>query len=194
MNEQPLEVEYDDLEAPIWPKVVGITSTVWGTLGLGCGLCGTALLSLPMIFEKEMSQEFPDGIPPTLAHPPVEIYLLALLGAVLAVYLITCGIVLLLRKPLARPLHLVYAVAALTIFVGSFWFNWRFQAELKQWNLDNPNTKWAQQQANGQKWKEIAGTSVGIVMGSGWPLFCLIWFGLVKRDSQEIARGVETLV
>lgn len=182
-------------EAPSWPGPVGTTSVVWGGLSLTCAGCGVVGMLSPIFMGSMMQQAFPDGMPPGLTNPPITIWVSIGVGSLLNLFLITCGIVLLLRKPIARPMHLGYALVALLIGLVGLWFNIQYQNELAQWNRDNPNTRWAQQQA-------AAGTSVikslalgfSILLGFAWPLFCLAWFTAIKPDASEISRGADTLV
>ncbi len=193
MTEQVFAAGMDDLEAPIWPKPIGVISIVWGTVNIGCMGCGVAGLLMPMFMGSSMQQAFPDGMPPTLMNPPITIWVNYLLGLGLALVLIGSGIVLLLRKPIARPMHLAYAAVGLVLTVFGLYSGWQMQSEINAWCQQHPDTAWAKQSGASGAFQWI-GLAIGIVLGLGWPIFLLVWFGLVKRDSQEIARGVETLV
>lgn len=193
MNEQAIDMTMDDLEAPVWPKVVGVTSIVWAALNTGCMGCGMAGLLMTSLMGSSMQNAFPDGMPPTLQHPPITIWVNYVLGFGLALFLITSGIVLLLRKPIARPMHLLYGGTAIVLATVGILAGWQMQSEINEWCQLHPDTAYAKQAVSGQAFQWI-GLAIGAVLGFGWPTFCLIWFGAVKRDSQEIARGVEMLV
>ncbi len=193
MDEQAIEMAIDDVEAPIWPKPIGVVGIIWGTVNIGCMGCGAIGLMMPMFMGSSMQQAFPDGMPPTLMNPPLTIWLNYLVGLGLALLLIASGIVLLLRKPVARPMHLVYATIAVIATIFGLYAGWQMQAEINAWCQQHPDTAYAKQAAASGIFQWV-GLGLGIVLGLGWPVFLLIWFGLVKRDSQEIARGVETLV
>lgn len=179
-------------EAPAWPKVVGTISVVWAAIGLTCAGCGVLGSVAPMV-TPGMEAAFPDGFPPTLRNPPLIIWASHASGIVLAAYLCICGITLLLRKPIARAMFLVYgSVAILTALFGVY-AGWVVQSEIAEWMQQNPNAKFSQQQQGGQAVQKLMIPLV-LVIAFAWPVFCLIWFGAVKRDSQEIAKGVESLV
>jgi len=182
-------------DPPSWPKLVGTTSILWGALNLTCAGCGVIGILSPILMGSMMQTAFPDGMPPALQNPPVLIWFDLAFGAMVSLLLVGAGILLLLRKPVARPLHLLYALLALISGVIGIFLQLSVQAEIAQWVRDNPNTKYAQQQA-------AASTSVitslvlgfSILLAFAWPLFCLVWFAAIKKDATEISRGAHTLV
>lgn len=182
-------------EPPKWPKVVGIISLVWGILNIGCVGCLIIGTLMPMMFTKEMEQQFPDGLPPQIANGPTMLtWVLIGVGVFLAAWLVVAGITLLTRKYAARALHLIWAVAsALSAFV-SMYNQMGQQQELHQWMRDHPNSKFAQQQASFGSIGEIVSWVVGLGVGLGYPIFCGVWFGAVKKKPEEYSRGVEQLM
>ncbi|MFM9959453.1 MAG: hypothetical protein ACKVZJ_15460 [Phycisphaerales bacterium] len=183
------------VEPPKWPKVIGIISIVWGVLSVGCIGCGVIGLMVPMMFGSSMSQAFPDGMPPMMTQGP-DIWMIALfvVGAVTAAFLIAAGATMLARKYAARWMHLVWAVVTILSTFGSTAMQVKMQQETKQWIRDNPNTEYAKQQAQFAGMGEMIGMVVGLALGLGYPIFCCVWFGLVKKDPEEYSRGIEQLV
>lgn len=188
-------IEPEFVDPPSWPKVIGIISTVWGVLNIGCIGCGVVGMLMPSMMSGMMAEQFPDGMPPQVTQGP-SIGMLALFafGFLLCLLLITAGVTLLTRKYAARILHLIWAVAAVLSTFGSFYFQVTQQQEVRQWIRDHPNTKFAQQQAAFGSIGEVIGWTLGIALGLGYPAFCGVWFGLVKKKPEEYTRGIEQLM
>ena len=177
-------------EPPAWPKVIGIISAVWGGLGLGCLGCGVFGVLSPTLFQSGMQQAFPDGMPPVLTQPPLVMYASFGVSAVVTLFLLLAGIVLILRKPIARPMHLVYALIGMLSAALGLYVQYVYQSEITQWVKQNPDTAYAQRQG-GAGIGQTIGIVVGIVFGFAWPVFCLLWFTVVKPRSEAIAEGAE---
>ena len=99
-----------------------------------------------------------------------------------ALLLMAAGILTLRRSMTGRILHLVYALTSFVLLAFGLWLHLKTQAETKDWAVQNPDNPFAK--AMTQPGSEIGNTiGVGamIVLGTLWPLFCLVWFGLVKR-------------
>lgn len=190
----PVQPEFT--EPPKWPKVIGIISIVWGVLNIGCLGCGLFGVFSPVIFGKAIAEQFPDGMPPQMTQGP-SVSMLALLGTgfLLVFLLIAAGVALLMRKYVARHLHLIWVVCAI---LSAFWSSYvqiGQSQQTKQWLRDNPNTKFAQaQNSSFAGVAEIAGWGIGLAIGLGYPIFCGVWFGMVKKTPEEYTRGVEQLM
>ncbi|MCC6677450.1 MAG: hypothetical protein IT436_09925 [Phycisphaerales bacterium] len=168
------------LEPPQWPKVVGTISVVWASLGLMCGLCGVAN---PLIKSYLTTPEMAAQQPPPA---PITPLMLASQGAGIlnTVLLLTAGIMLLARKPVAKTLHLAYAVISLPLFALGAYQIFQEQARIMEWARQNPDTPSGKFLAGG------AGNTMFLmififatVLGLAYPVFCLIWFGAVKRGA-----------
>lgn len=183
-------VEEDWVEPAGWPKVIGIISIVWGGLNTMCIGCGAGM---QFMMGGMLQTVYPDGMPLVMQSPPPINYASGAISAAAAIFLIVCGVMLLLRNPIARPLHLMYGVIALLATAFGMYLQIEVQAELAQWANDNPGTAFAQQQAKSGAFGAFIGVIVTALFAV-WPLFCLIWFGAVKRKSSEIARGAEAVV
>lgn len=180
-------------EPAMWPKTVGIISTVWGTLGLGCLGCGVVGMMLPLFFPQGLEQGYPDGYPPQLTAPALSTWVSMGMGFVNAAMLIAAGILLIMRKPIARPVHLLYGVLGILFGAYGVWAGVQNQQAITDWVNQNPGTKFASdQQAQGPI--NTAIMVAFMLLGFAWPVFCVVWFGAIKRDSAEISRGQELTV
>lgn len=176
-----------------WPKPVGIISIVLGAVGLTCVGCGVFGTLMPVMFVEMMERQYPDGMPPQMSTLNVPVIGSMAFGALLDVLLLVAGISLVMRRAAARPLHLAYAVLGLVSFAIGTYVQVQYQVQLTEWCKQNPATKFAQmQQATG--WiGQVIGWTVGIVFGLTWPVFCLIWFGFIKKASDITQGRVEVI-
>lgn len=178
-----------------WPKPVGITSIVLGSINLTCaGLGGLYLLVvLPLWMSDMMKQHFTDGIPPQFESISIPVALSTGLSMLVNVLLVTAGVSLVMRKAVARPMHLAYAVLGLISFAVGTWIGVSYQAELTEWIKANPDTKFAQEQGASGWIGQAIGWTWGILMGFAWPVFCCIWFGFIKEAS-DITQGRQEVI
>lgn len=184
-------------EPKTWPKTVGIISIVWGSLGVicnGCGLLGS--LAGPMMQQMaaqnpQLAQQMQNQPPPSPAQ--MAIYGLSLL---LSVALIVAGSMLIARKPMAAKLHLAWGgVSILLIVLNAVLSIGPMQAQIQAMQ--------AQMQAQSGGTAPPPGTAQGMAAGMygsiacmtlialAYPIFCIVWFGFVKRGTAEIAAGHE---
>lgn len=194
-QEQPLYVQREVveeqwIEPARWPKVVGIISIVLGGVSLACMGCG---IGAQVMFGPMQQQMFTDGMPPAALSPPPLIFASAGVGAVVNLLLIIAGIVLIMRKPMGRTLHLAYAVLGLLSAALGTYAQLSMQAEITDWVKQNPDTIYSQE-VGANAIGQVVGIVIGIIFGYFWPVFCLIWFGLAKRDSSEIQRGIQEVM
>lgn len=173
-------------EVPKWPKVVGIISTVWGSLGMLCGCLGLAGVMFSGAFQGMMESQGP--LPPTM-QPGIAQSAQAIAGLLTTVLLLLAGILCINRKPVARPLHLIYAVISLVLLIIGVMIQIDLANEMGQWVKDNPDSPFAQNY--NATATLLLGVGLAVVLGLPWPLFCLIWFGFVKRTPEDMTGGVE---
>lgn len=173
-DEQVLdEAQFGDLVS--WPKVVGIVSIVWGSLGLLGGVCGgISILFLPTFMGAQYDA---NNLPPTMVFGPVKLGML-LGGLILTAFLLFAGIATLRRLEFGRTAHLVYAWASLPLIAINLWQQWADVTALELWIRENPKSPFAQGGTTGG----YIGLVAGLVLGLAWPMFTLIWFGLAKRQ------------
>jgi hypothetical protein len=173
-----------------WPKTVGIISIVYGSIGILCNGCGVLkAVTGPMLtnWAKGMvpanQQAQMTSVPPS----PLGIAT-ASLGFLWAILLIVAGSMLVARQARARTLHLVWAVIQLGLWVMGLISGLE---ETKQ-----QLAQMASQPTGGFKADQMKPVFYGVfacilVVLLIYPVFTLIWFGLVKRDTHEITSGYE---
>lgn len=185
---------FDLPEPQAWPKPVGITSIVLGAFNLMCVGCLGVGIAMQTIFADAMAQRYPDGMPPGMTDISIPMMASLGLGVLVDALLIVAGSMLLMRRAIARPLHLTYAVLGLVSFAIGVVISVQMQVEMTEWVKANSTTQFAQeQQATG--WINQAVTwTLQIVLGFVWPVFCAIWFGLVKKKSADITEGVQAVI
>lgn len=174
-------------EPPVWPKVIGILSIVFASMGLTCGGCGVVGLVLLMASGAQLSD---DPLPPPM-QPDVTDWALMGLSMLMSVLLLVAGIVTVMRRPAGRALHLLYAVLDLPLVIASTAMSIQQMNEMAQWAANNPDSQWAQQQnMPGANVGQYVGLAFGLLMGVGYPIFLLIWFGMIKRRAEDMTGGV----
>jgi hypothetical protein len=170
-----------------WPKVVGIISIVWACLGLMCGLtCGVfgpAFQNMAMASMVEKFGPMPDAMKPAPAQ-----LVLAVVGLIGPVLLLVAGIATARRKPAGRSLHLAYAVVSILLIGAGSVVAMRQQLALVQWAKDHPTDKWVTEGHQGSPIGLVISAAI-MVMMFAWPLFCMIWFGAIKRDAKDLDGG-----
>ncbi|MBX3359941.1 MAG: hypothetical protein KF705_00670 [Phycisphaeraceae bacterium] len=190
----PQSPDFIDLPAdpPVWPKVFGIISIVFGTLGLVCGGCGLAVMPFmgQLMGNVAEGQDLPPAYQPNLATMAY-----AGVGLLHAILLLIAGAVTVARKPVGRPLHLVYAALGIPLAIGGLFIQWKLQQENIAWAAQaDPNNPFAQQFNSPQsRMGNMLGMAFGAAMGLGYPLFLLVWFGLVKRKGSDMGQLPEYL-
>lgn len=178
----PIEPMLDDSEEmPSWPKVVGIISICWGALGLLCNGCGVASpVLMTMIPENPQAGPMPDIMKPGMGQ-----LVLSGIGLAFAVLLIIAGIATLQRQYAGRMLHLVWgAISILLTFVGVF-VALSLIAAQAAWKKANPDSPWAQQM---NPFFGYIAVAFSVILGGAWPVFCLVWFGMIKKTAESFRR------
>ena len=184
--------EWESLEIsvrPRWPKVIGIISIVWGSLGLVCGGVGTAwAVVAPSFMEQALDGDpMPDGMKMHAAD-----YGIMGLSLGLALLLLFAGIAAVSYRPVTRMMHLTYGLASFPVVIWSYLNNNAKQASLQEWAQQYPDNPVSQSmQGQGAAAGQLVGLVLLILLGFGVPLFYLIWFGLLKTKPEQITGGDE---
>lgn len=183
MEEQsaPLDPQID-LAPTSWPKVVGIISIAWACLGLSCLACGVTMqLAIgPSMLEPQVR----DNPPPSMRFGLLQVIQTAI-SLVTSLLLLGAGIQTLRRSMVGRTLHLVWAgISVLALIYGAY-VGWLQQQEMQVWARNNPGSRMAEQTLKGGTGLGLAIMGIFIALFSIWPVFCLIWFGLVKRTKES---------
>jgi hypothetical protein len=183
----PNQVEFAE-RPPAWPLVIGWVSIAWAALGTLCGICGAGSLAIaPSLMPTDQGP-----LPPAMQLSPGVMALTAM-GTVMGIFLLTCGIMCLRRNAASRGLFLVYSVVAL-LFVGvSIYIQLQQGATMAKWVAENPDSPFAAGYKNpgAVQAQQIVGIVVGVLLGSAFPVFLLIWFGLVKTKPEQFGRAAE---
>ncbi len=173
--------DHDDWsEPPKWPKVVGIISIVWGVLGIVCngfGIVGT-VLGPRFITMAEGQEGFEGGFPPSMTQVNMLILGISVVSVLVGIALLMAGIFTVNRRPQGRTLHLGVAVASLIILVLAIGYQWHNMSQIGEWVTANPDASFSQTYS---PIGSMIGMAVGVVIGGAWPVFCLIWFGALKK-------------
>lgn len=166
-------------EPPQWPKVVGIISICWGGLGLLCNAC---MPLMPLALKNAMPADAGE-LPPMFPEGP-KIFI-AIAGGLLASLLcITAGALSISRNPVTRPLHVTYGIIAIILTVFGTFMNLEFQKTQRQWVADHPDSPIAKQMASqSQASFNVIGLAFGVAFGCAYPVFCIAWYGAVKRKA-----------
>jgi hypothetical protein len=178
-------------EPASWPKVIGIISIVWGSIGLLCGICGIGGLLFSGAIVNIVPPEQQEQMRAQMAAQQSPIMFVHYgIGFLLAILLLIAGIQTLRREPLGRTLHLAYGVlGTLSALFGAF-LGWGVIHAQGAQLVGN-----AQQQQM-QQMGSYFGLAFGVCFGLAYPVFCLIWFGVVKRDSRDLQGSAirETMI
>jgi len=148
-----------------WPKVVGVISIVLGCLCTCVSLGGMAM--------KGMQFASPGMAQPQVNLPPwMEVWSIiqTILSLILSALLVTGGILLLKRRPVSRPLHLIYALGDIVISV----FGLLVSVPVLRQVFAQTNTGAAPKGA--MVAVGIISGVVGATIALAWPVFLLIWF------------------
>jgi hypothetical protein len=109
------------------------------------------------------------------------------LSVLLSLGLVLAGVFTASRKPVGRPMHIGVAALSLVVLVISIAFQWSNLNGISEWVRNNPDATYSQTY---NPMMNMIGMGVGIVLGSAWPLFCLIWFGALKKRPEQDAPEV----
>ncbi|MGP1309559.1 MAG: hypothetical protein ACTS27_05100 [Phycisphaerales bacterium] len=170
-------------EPPKWPKVVGIISIVWAVLGIVCnGLGVVGTLMTPQLMQMAEA-EMEGGFPPQMTQPNMMLAGISVVSLLVAIGLLLAGIFTVNRRPQGRTFHLGVAVASIVVLAIAIAAQWSNMTAIGEWVQNNPDAAFSQ---NYSPTSNMIGMAVGIVLGSAWPVFLLIWFGaLGKRPEQD---------
>lgn len=187
-------------EPNTWPKVIGIISIVWASLGMICNGCGAvsplfqsfAMNMVPPEQQAQMQQQ-------AAAQNPAFTVAMSLIGICLSLLLLFAGIQTLRYRWKGRMLHLVWGgVSLLAAIVGAIFgfgqMKTQLAAQIQQMQSD-PNMAGQAQQMQGV----VESTAYGmygcmVFLSIVYPLFTLIWFGLIKTRQEQMGTPPQELV
>lgn len=173
---------------PAWPKVVGIISIVLGSLGVICNVCslvsgaaGSAFVGMaPPEQQEQMKQQM-------AASSGVGQMALYAIGVLVGLLLIAAGVFLLQRNTLGRVLHLAYGAIGVLFVLIRAGVGLASIPTVIQNMSSNPQ---AAQQLAAMKPMMYIMVAGAFCVGIAYPVFCLIWFGIVKRKDSDMTGGI----
>jgi hypothetical protein len=187
-------------EPPAWPKVVGIISIVWASLGLICNGC-TAVSALvqPMLISM-VPPEQQQQMQQQMAGQNVAFNIvIGILGFLLSALLLYAGIQTMRYQWKGRTLHLVWAALAILIgligsFIGFGAMKQQVAAQMQQMQSDPNMAAQAQQMQGGIEAFAYAIFGCTVLFSLAYPAFTLIWFGLIKTREEQMGQAPQELV
>ncbi len=185
---------------PRWPKPIGTISLILGILAVTCGILGIGMtFAGSALMASLMGGQLPPGTPPPPMSPPLDAVLItsSSIGLISNLLLLAAAAALLRRREKARTLHLVYAlVGIVAAFTGAYAGHHGQQAQaaaMEAWIADHGHTEVGQAiaqsqqaQAGVQSTMQLVFLAVFTLIALAWPVFCIIWFGMIKRDADDI--------
>jgi hypothetical protein len=161
------------VERPKWPKVIGIISIVWASLGLFC-----TCISIPMNVMNPNAQQAMDAFP---SWWPAYQVGSGVAWMALNALLLVAGINLVRYRPSGATLHPVYAVISLVISVVNMAITVPAMTTAMEKLAQGPT-------AEVVKPMMIVGAVVGFAFSLAYPVFVLIWFarGQVRRQVRDM--------
>ncbi|MDX2146345.1 MAG: hypothetical protein SFZ23_02385 [Planctomycetota bacterium] len=182
---------------PGWPKGLGIFSIVWGSLGLVCGVCGLAFLLMMPNFMQQVanaqpaqSGQAPPPTPPDILfkQPPIALAGMGL-SVLVVILLIIAGIMTMGRKKPGGLLHILYAVFSLVATGLTVVGGVQHAHNVAAWIQQNPDHPFFAQAGGSMGFGMSTDPTMGTIQAVGlavvsaiYPLFCLVWFGILKKD------------
>jgi len=172
-----------------WPTVIGIISISLGSLELACNVFGLIGQLVVQAVIQPMAKTPPAfqtaGWYQTVSFVSMGVQALVLLALLIA------GILLLKRRPVARTLHLAYAVARIVLVLAgaTMYIVMMRQATFAPATMPTtgPGAQFAQTGAKmGMMMGGIFG-GLGIAISLIYPVFLLVWF--LRRSTVDEVRS-----
>lgn len=182
-------------EPPQWPKVIGIISIIWGSFAVLCNVCGLLQGMFGNMMQGQGGGQ--PGMPQFQAPPPTLAMLVTqVLSTLIGVVLLIAGVMTLKRRPVGRPLHLGYAACSIVVGLVGTVVSWDYtqtmlQAMEQQMAADPKTAAQASQIMGMARMFSIFGIVIGVIISMAYPIFCLIWFGAVKKSAAELTLGAD---
>ncbi len=187
MNSPP--VFHDEFRPqPTWPTLIGVLGCVWGGLTLlynaccqlGGSIAGKAMVGLvPPEMQDQMKSQM------ALIGPVDIVFMLVL--TVISLLLLVAAITLLRRKPISVQLHLAYGAIAVVVLLAHIAWGVYRAGQVSQMMQQNTAAAGAQNPmgsfGNMSESMMIVLTVIMGVIRLIYPVFCLIWFGVVKKNA-----------
>ena len=194
-------------EPPAWPKVVGIISIVLSALGVICGLCGAVfILGMSSFMQKfgEMQAQgggarggpvIPTTPMPVELAPGVLSVVSVIVGPIGSIVLLIAGIATVRRVASGRMLHLAYVgISVLAIVIGLIGA-YQYQSTGVAFLAAHPDDPWSKMfAAQGGMGRQFLQSMAISCVTAIYPIFCLVWFGVMGKRPEVGAVIQEPLV
>lgn len=126
------------------------------------------------------------------APPPSGLQMgIAALGILVSTMLIVAGSMLIARKPIAAALHLAWAAITLLLTIGNTIVSIGPMQQQMQQIQSQSGAAASPGAMPGMQVGMYGSLACMALITLAYPIFCLIWFGLVKRGTAEITRAPE---
>ncbi len=186
-------------EPPAWPKVVGIISIAWASLGIPCSGCVSIMMVGGSGFyewgrQQQIAAKMPDTGPmPAVFHPGGVDMLSSIVWFIGVVVLLVAGIQVLRRRAAGRTIHLAYATISI---VGTLIY--AVSAVIKslaiaEWIAHNPGDPYLKQPGVSFAAYPILPIVFSLIL-LVYPIYIVIWFGMMKKRPDLGAPLQEPLV
>lgn len=186
MNSPP--VFHDALtEPPKWPVTIGVLGCIWGGLTLlynGCCQVGGTLAGKMMMGAMPPEAQDQMKAQMDLVGPIDYVFMVALTGV--AVLLLVSAIMLLRRKPIAAKFHIAYGVIAGAVLLAHIAWGISRADDIANMMKQNAASQANNPMAGLASMGETMMIVMTVIMGLlrlAYPVFCLIWFGVVKKNA-----------
>ncbi len=184
--EQPPELP----APPGWTKWLGGVGLAIGAVSGCCSLGDAAVAALaPRLMQMISAAQI--DMPPVYTAPPLAFKLSLVAKVAAALLLVVAAAMCLARKPASRSLHLVWALLSIAVFIWATAMTFQMQAQVEQWMRDNPDADFTQLAQQGMamqgQMSQLISVAINALLSLAWPVFILIWFGLIKRRPEDFA-------
>lgn len=175
-----------------WPTPIGWLSTIFGILSLTCG--GAGIVIAVFLAPQMTAMASQGGTPPPTMQFSIVAMGLMFFGLLWQIPLVIAGISTIMRKPVGRPLHLLYAIGFVVTTLPSSYIAWNEQQnhnnspEMTQWVAENPKSPMA---ASMGMTSSPLMMIPGVALNLAWPTFCLIWFLPAGRSERALRQDEE---
>lgn len=182
---EPMPLDDFDPDPPSWPKVIGWISTGVGAFGLSCLACSAVgVFATPFMMQGQPGID-PNNLPPNMTPSPLMLVQMGL-GAVLSVVQIIAGVLTINRQKSGRIVHLVWAGLGIVSGIVGLIIQVRLNQGFKDWVAANPSSPLARGGGGGPM--VFVGYACSAVLGIGYPIFILVWFGVIKTTHAQMLR------
>lgn len=189
-NDDAMSSEFNlPTSPPAWPKVIGIISIVLASMSAVCGGCGL-VQNVINAARGSIEMQLPSGTA-QLPAPSIAGVVLSGVGWLWAFLLLVAGIMTLKRKANGRMLHIVYSGVAIVLTVLSMIVAVGDMRAMTQAMEADPQIKQMAGMIQGIMYGAVC---FGVALGLGYPVFCLVWFGMMGKRPEAGAAPEEPLV